>query len=815
MIRLYKVILFLSASALYGGNLLDNGMLQSDQSTSPDNWVIKGEAFEYCRTGAPNGNAMITVKNANYFLLRQSGITLVKGEKYRFSAMIRTRNFSCRKPLLVVVNDGWKVDSGFRKFPKNSEWKLIKTVFTAVKSRSGLYSVAFYLKRMQGEISIADIKLEALTKKGKENSYSPIASVKERFLVPLEPCLAKLPRNQKHLTLLWAYPVSPSTFCDVEIDGKKQGSYKVNTQHIIIPLDDISREKHRLSAKIFRKGNLEGKCEFMFDFTPNLSSIKGKKRLNNLVTELLNRNVIGDEEISFVNDRDGWIFFAVESENDCSLMLNGKAIPLFKREGNRQERMHRLKAGEYRIALQSKSSAKLIIRAISELFKYPACYDSYVPGNGKYDWEFHKKYILDACNVLNGAFILPKNRKELLERGVEWFSNLAIRSDIVKLDGKMLAKKIEDSPRFTSKERQGITIDEIFFYRSTKGLINYATALRQMKNPCNKPIYSWYVGSPTIPGVHHDLISAAINASAGRGVMLFEAYCQPQHDEKAARIFAENKILTAIRQMNAFIPGSSRKLGIILGNFTQIPILSLDHLPDVDFKYYLDMQMNIIANNPECRDIATVGYWGCHYADEELLRWSFRLLYHYGVEGKTSMLSEQYGYKYQPNLLKNCDFTDGLKHWKVSGDVRQDSLKGFGKNNMKLWSGSCGDNFAVFKCNNKVNSISQTVKGLIPGKLYSLQFVVADLADVKGNIINPRKLPVKISISNSEIIPNKSYIYVDNRKETKKTKFGRINLHRIVFRATESISELRFSTQEKSGKELIINHIMIKPYFEN
>ena len=83
---------------------------------------------------------------------------------------------------------------------------------------------------------------------------------------------------------------------------------------------------------------------------------------------------------------------------------------------------------------------------------------------------------------------------------------------------------------------------------------------------------------------------------------------------------------------------------VAFGNFNQMPILSLAHHPEVDYKYYLDMQLNLAANDPSCRDLGAVGYWGCNYADDEMKRWSFALMRHYVVEGNTNMLSAAYGY---------------------------------------------------------------------------------------------------------------------------------------------------------------------------
>ena len=89
--------------------------------------------------------------------------------------------------------------------------------------------------------------------------------------------------------------------------------------------------------------------------------------------------------------------------------------------------------------------------------------------------------------------------------------------------------------------------------------------------------------------------------------------------------------------MKAIYPGVESSTGIIFGDFNQIPILSLAHHPSVDFKYYLDMQLNLVANDPAFANLGATGYWGSYYADRELYRWAFMLLRHYCVEGNTEM----------------------------------------------------------------------------------------------------------------------------------------------------------------------------------
>ncbi len=92
-------------------------------------------------------------------------------------------------------------------------------------------------------------------------------------------------------------------------------------------------------------------------------------------------------------------------------------------------------------------------------------------------------------------------------------------------------------------------------------------------------------------------------------------------------------------------------------------MLSLEHNPAVDYKVFLDMQVNLVANDPAFDGQATVGYWGTYYGDEEMARWSFELMRHYAVEGRRERLSARHGFRYRPELVVNGDFADGLAGW--------------------------------------------------------------------------------------------------------------------------------------------------------
>ena len=279
-----------------------------------------------------------------------------------------------------------------------------------------------------------------------------------------------------------------------------------------------------------------------------------------------------------------------------------------------------------------------------------------------------------------------------------------------------------------------------------------------------------------------------------------------------------------MRRFNAFFPHAAAGTGIILGNFNQIPIISLEHNPAVDFKYYLDMQVNLLANSPDFADLATTGYWGTYYGDEELVRWSFLLMRHYAVEGRKDMLSARYGFTYNPGCLTNGDFAAGLTGWTpapaAAGAIRTDTLAGYGKNSQGRWGGgAAGDTVCVLtRQNGQPNRISQTARGLTVGKAYCLQFVTADRKDVLGKKYNPRRYGLDAELEGAELLPDKSFVHVDRRsggRYAHNDNVAKINLHRIIFRAKAPTLRLAFTDAAATpGEELLLNFVQLKPYLE-
>jgi hypothetical protein len=831
---------FVEGSVAEGENLLMNGGFDAEQVDFPEFWTPSlSKNVSYHRAGGPGGKkASIVLRNDDVTPVaanvRQQGMTLVAGETYKLSGYIKTKGFKSRYAGLVIHNSGWTSGIGFTNLPADSEWTFKEKTFTLMPSKNNEYGLAMFATNLTGEIHFADLKFEAVSEGALKGSTSQRTIVAAPRLVPIQPLLNRIPRASPEMafTFYGTLPEKPQSYeCLVTSDGSSVPRQTIplgKGGRILVSLAGLPCGEYSLKAVVrhceTHETIIDGDYPVSIIDVPTIDR-SNIKQLNNLVADVLNqpvKNAPTPQSFTFVNPRDGWIFVSFTTEapkQGLSIKIDDHDTVITSTT-DRLEAFRELPMGEHRITVSGSSGdARLLVRSIPEIFNYPPCRNSYVKENGSYGWEFMKSHILHAVTTLNGGTLPGEALDEAKALGLKWLANFGVR----QMDDPMNVRdRMQKHSGMTEPQYDGITCDELFFGRTSIG--NYTEALRSLQNPANRLIYTWIVGKPAIPGLHTDFMSVCLNASKGRGRLLFEAYCHPQADEKTAAAYLENKIVETLRRFNAFLPNAAAGTGIIFGNFNQIPIISLEHNPAVDFKYFLDMQVNLIANSPDCKGLATTGYWGTYYGDEELVRWSFKLMRHYAVEGNRNMLSERYGFKYNPGFLTNGDFADGMNGWVSSqtaeGSIRAETIAGYGKNSQGRWgAGSMGDTVCVMtRSADKPNRISQTVHGLQVGKAYCLQFVTADFKDVINKKYNPRKYGIDVELEGVELLGDKGFVHIDRRNTGRykdNDNVAKINLNRIIFRAKSPSQSVTF-TDEKAipGEELAINFIQLKPYLE-
>ncbi|NLY99202.1 MAG: hypothetical protein GXY25_01560 [Pirellulaceae bacterium] len=823
-----------------GENLLINGSFDAEQQEFPEFWSPSpAKNVIYNPLGGPEGaKPSVLLKGdgaaSGTVSLRQQGMTLVAGETYKLSAYIKTKGFQSGYCGLVIHNSGWTSAVGITGLPADSDWTFHEKTFTLIPSKNKEYGLAMFAVRPTGEVHFADVRLEAVSEAARQGSTSQMSLVAAPRLVPLEPLLNKIPSAKPALTLrlFGLLPEKRSAYeCAVAVDGDAAGQQRIRVGDdggILVDLAGLPCGDHALKAVVRHRGSGATIVEAAYPITiidlPALDLGK-VRQLNNLVAELLDESIAGSgapQSFRFVNPRDGWVFVAYTGDAPAPglAVTIDESDTLITAATDRLEAFRELARGEHRIAVEgSGAGARLVVRSIPEIFNYPPCANSRVQENGSYDWEFMKRHILQAVTTLNGGRLPGDALPQAKALGLKWLANFGVDSTGSPAE---LRSRMETTAGMTQPQYDGFTCDELFFARAT--IANYSQALKELHNPENRLVYTWIVGAPSIRSLHTDFLSVCLNASKGRGRLLFEAYCHPQKDEQAAAEYLDGMIGETIRRMNAYFPNAAAGTGIIFGNFNQIPIISLEHDPAVDFKYFLDMQVNLIANSPDFKDLATTGYWGTYYGDEEMVRWSFKLMRHYAVEGRKDMLSARYGFTYNPGFIKNPDFAEGLTGWTTSpaaaDSVRPHVVPGYGKNGQGRWgAGSAGDTVCVMaRQPDRPNRISQTASRLEVGRAYCLQFVTAALKDASGKQPAPRRHGIDVELDGAEILFEKSFVHVDRRDRDRSKGNGsapRINLNRLVFRAKSPTQRIAFHDERAvPGEELLINFIQLKPYLE-
>ena len=830
---------YVNAAVVEGENLLTNGGLDAEQVDFAESWSASStKNVAYRGDGGPQGKkASICLQSdgttPGAVSVRQQGMTLVAGETYKLSAYIKTKRFKSRNAGLVVHNAGWTTAIGFTGLPADSDWTFMEKTFTLFPSRGNEYGLAMFAAGLTGEIHFADLKLEAITDRGRKGSSSQMSTVASPRLVPYQPLLNKIPRSNPELTLRF-YGILPQKQeayeCLIATGENRvlQQTAPLKDGKILVSLAGLPCGDYSLEAVLRHRETRETILTAAYPISiidvpaVDRSNIR---QLNNLVAEVLDQPVEltpTPQTFTFVNPRDGWVFVActtVTPVTDLIVKIDDRDT-VINAATDRLEAFRELVMGEHRITVSGNNAdARLLVRSIAEIFDYPPCSNSHVKENGNYDWEFMKKHILPAVTTLNGGSLPGGALSEAKARGLKWLANF----NVAPVDDPANVRdRMETHAGMTKPQYDGFTSDELFFGRSK--IDNYTQALWRLRNPENRLIYTWIVGKPSLSSPHTDFMSACLNASRGRGRLLFEAYCRPRADEKAAAAYLDNVIGETMRRFNAFFPNAAAGTGIIFGNFNQIPIISLENDPAVDFKYYLDMQVNLIANSPDFKDLAATGYWGTYYGDEELARWSFKLMRHYAVEGNRDMLSARYGFKYNPGFLANGDFARGLDGWVLAaaaeGSLRTDTIAEYGKKSQGRWNaGNAGDTVCVMTRHaGKPNRISQTVHGLEVGKAYCLQFVTADRKDVVDKKYNPRQYGIEAELEGAEILGDKSFVHIDRRNASghkHSDNVAKINLNRIIFRAKSPTQVIALTDQRANpGEELVINFVQLKPYFE-
>ena len=372
----------------------------------------------------------------------------------------------------------------------------------------------------------------------------------------------------------------------------------------------------------------------------------------------------------------------------------------------------------------------------------------------------------------------------------------------------------------------GVIVDEFIGPLNVKNVPKYAAWAEAVRRIGENKRYAGKLFYPyCIPLYHGEVARAFIQTSMDFGYpFALERYLKEQPSASAAWNHLDERLRVPIVEWRAVQPECVKHMIVCLG-YMSAPPESLSTNPSVNYKVYMDMQFNLLANHPVFWGLYGVMEYLSSYADEENVRWAGRLFRHYCIEGNSRMLTAD---PYRLPHLVNPDFDEGTTGWSLSeaesGSIVADEMKGYGFLEGRYPRTPEGDRFIVLKQSDKrPNQISQDIKKLQPGRVYSLKMYTGDRRDLSVRT----KHAVSIRIENAEVLTDRAIDHVfANSYSHHVEPYDRqhkawMNYHVRLFRATGTTARLFVSdwnhgaeAGKTTGQELMINFIEVQPYFE-
>ncbi|MDD4019442.1 MAG: hypothetical protein PHV28_16045 [Kiritimatiellae bacterium] len=555
------------------------------------------------------------------------------------------------------------------------------------------------------------------------------------------------------------------------------------------------------------------------------------RRLNALVTRLLSADTRARKFV-FRSPREGWVWIALDGGGtDTRVFLDGAPESVVSyREGERFETMRRLTAGEHRLNIEGEASGRITVNAIPCIFAYS--YPAPHPKDYRfYAGAFLHRHLHPAINTFSYGYSVDRIPKadlaDLKSRGKELFSqmcrwNAGVAGYRNRLEPpEHLAARFRAHPGATRPELDGFAYDEISAAALLEKL-NYTRALRLSKNLA-KPLYTWSSGVKfELNELNAAYLSACAAVSGGKGRLLFECYAVTQPDEGAAEKYLDDFLDGSLRRAEKLAPGFAGSALIVNGLYTRLGGYCTDCRPEADVKRFYDLYFHRLATRSVFEDLAGVGVYAINNADEENLRWFLRLIRHYALEGRTTRLSDEYGFTYTPVHAENGDFARGLTGWESipaePGSLRAGMFPGYSALQKRKVPDAPGDTACVFRRSvARPNILRRKLTGLTPGKLYSLWFATADAKEIKEKKGTSRRFVLKAEVRGAEDVTASSPA-VRWGEALRVTAL--LNERIIVFRAISSEAELIFSDWETpddpgatAGEEILLNAVRVKPYY--
>jgi hypothetical protein len=547
--------------------------------------------------------------------------------------------------------------------------------------------------------------------------------------------------------------------------------------------------------------------------------------LNNFVTELLSADRVPKDKkrYTFLNPREGWVFVRVQGGEASAATLDDEDQPLMWRknpETGALEAMRHLAEGKHRLLLTGAEGAALDVRAVPELaFCYWPTRAVLTPLPPR-DRAFAERYIFPVCNtLLTHNDMTDEEFNAWRAEGRQWLNN----SSLPGLDDKeapsadSVYQDWASNPVVTRPGYAGLIVDE-FISQSPEHYAAWTAAIEKLyQNPGfkDKTFYAWVVET-------HEMeqglaLMRKLYALGGR--FAWERYLHEEPTEEVAMLRLYDD-LGALEEWGKQMPGLNERLVYCLGSFTT-PSCSLNINPGTNYLPFMDRQFQTLATDPTFFGSRGVFQWAAHYADDDALRYAQALYRHYCIEGKRTPFRD---FPYVLTHVDNPDFSKGLDGWRVeaaANGVTPGEYEGLGRIEGR-WA-DVGDRCAVVvRSEQAPNRISQTLKKLEPGRLYSLKYIAGDLDRLGAK----EEVGLWAELKDVDLVAERSFRHVMpssfalKSKEFNSDHPAYTTYVQVMFRPKATTAELTFTDWKDNkpagpkGQRIGFNFVEVMPYYE-
>ncbi|MAV34943.1 MAG: hypothetical protein CMJ59_05750 [Planctomycetaceae bacterium] len=574
------------------------------------------------------------------------------------------------------------------------------------------------------------------------------------------------------------------------------------------------------------------------------AEFKGVKILNNVVWELLKvdrETIAGTKTYGFKSPKRRWVYVAATAKATggavrVSLGEYGEIMSFDQGEKAVREAMRYLPKGEHKLVIDAPGGGELdnlLVRSIPEILLHEmAGLHSYTRDPEISGLEFYETYVMDNVNTFMADVRNPRLQprlKKWKQDGGRVLVNVTakgVAEGITYCPPEELYEYIASSVGFTHPLADGAMLDE--FSGPCVNCPSYAEALRKLKATPkfkDKLLYFYDTNIEFNGEQGRKRLRAVVETDS---VIMWERYLGtawdkflPRPSEAAVRNFfkTEYGLVGMARTCRKWEPTAIEHLAVCFGFFSAPGGHTLATTPFVNHKVFLDMQFNLVANDPAFW--GTYGLMGYHssYSDEETLRWICRLFRHYGIEGNTAPATDD---PYESPHLANGDFADGTERWTISaaepGGIRTARKPGLSALQTRYGSSEGDTGLVTTRSAKGPNTIAQEINNLQPGRLYTFRLIACDYQDLSKR----EKPAVRVKLDGVDLFPDKSFaaVFPDASFVSIEQHKTWLTYHWVLFRAAGERARVTitdWATDDQPGgpigQQLIFNYLQVHPYF--